>query len=177
MQYIRDIQEVLNQIAGEVFRHHVRWDKRTSIMDQILLDADVLKYHIGTFLDAFNYTDRGYDLPESEINETDGNRIFLRETLWTITDQLEDTLSTLVYLTSRVIDESVLRKGPDGKYRTETGIIYDMGDYVEALLTDERHEAPYWSRCLVGYNGDDYCLVGLEDLPLEGLRVRIRGSA
>ena len=78
------------------------------------------------------------------------------------------------YLTRPVAEESHLRKGTAGKYRTAKGHYYDCTSVIEALVSDEYHDVPYWTITSVEHNGRDYYLVGHKDIPMKGLRVRVR---
>ena len=62
------------------------------------------------------------------------------------------------------------------KYRTAKGHFYDCRSSIEALVTDEYHEVPCWTRTTVEHNGEDYYLVGYKGLSMGGLRVRVRSD-
>ena len=40
---------------------------------------------------------------------------------------------------------------------------------IEALVSDEYHDVPYWTITSVEHNGRDYYLVGHKDIPMKGL--------
>ena len=61
-------------------------------------------------------------------------------------------------------------------YRTAKGHFYDCRSSIEALVTDEYHEVPYWTRTTVEHNGEDYYLVGYKGLSMKGLTVRVRSA-
>ena len=94
-----------------------------------------------------------------------------------ITDKLADVEEYISYLNRPIVEVSRLRKGTAGKYRTAKGRYYDCCNSIEALVTDEYHDVPYWTRTTVEHNGEDYYLVGYKGLPMEGLRVRVRSAA
>jgi len=47
---------------------------------------------------------------------------------------------------------------------------------IEALVDDDYHNVPYWTRTVVEHNDEDYYLVGYRDIPMKGLRVRVRSN-
>lgn len=79
-------------------------------------------------------------------------------------------------LTRPIVETCRLRKGSSVKYQTAQGIFYNCGSSIEALVTDEYHDVPYWTRTVVEHNGKDYYLVGYKDLSMNGLTVRIRAQ-
>ena len=87
---------------------------------------------------------------------------------------MADVQEWISYLTLPITEVSILRKGINGKYRTAHGHYYDCRSYIEALVTDEYHDVPYWTRAVVEHNGEDYYLVGYKDIPMQGLKVRVR---
>ena len=94
-----------------------------------------------------------------------------------ITDKLADVQEYISYLTRPITEVSRLRKGTAGKYRTAKGHYYDCCSNIEALVTDEYHDVPYWTRTTIEHNGEDYYLVGYKGLPMDGLAVRVRAIA
>ena len=91
-----------------------------------------------------------------------------------ITRFLKFTTYPISYLTRPVVEESRLSKGTVGKYRTAKGHYYDCTSVIEALVSDEYHDVPYWTITNVEHNGEDYYLVGHKGIPMKGLRVRVR---
>ena len=112
-----------------------------------------------------------------DIDRTDSEQLLLWEELRRITDKLADVQEYVSYLTRPITEVSILRKGTAGKYRTAKGHFYDCRSSIEALVTDEYHEVPYWTRTIVEHNGEDYYLIGYKNLPMNGLRVRVRSAA
>ena len=111
------------------------------------------------------------------IDFADGEQLLLLDELRRITDQLADVQEYISYLTRPITEVSRLRKGTAGKYRTAKGHFYDCRSSIEALVTDEYHEVPYWTRTIVEHNGEDYYLVGHKGLSMKGLTVRVRSAA
>ena len=145
-------------------------------LQTVLSEAVKLNRSITQFL-KFS-TDTDYDaLSGLDIDFADGEQILLLDELRCITDRLADVQECISYLTRPVTEVSRLRKGTAGKYRTAKGRFYDCGNSIEALVTDEYHEVPYWTRTTVEHDGEDYYLVGYKNLPMNGLCVRVRPSA
>lgn len=141
-----------------------------------LSEAIELNRSISQFLKFSAYLNCN-DLSGLDIDFSDGEQLLLLDELRHITDKLADVQEYVSYLTRSIMEVSILRKGTAGKYRTAKGHFYDCRSNIEALLTDEYHEVPYWTRTIVEHNGKDYYLVGYKNLPMDGLRVRVRSAA
>ena len=140
-----------------------------------LSEAVKLNRSIAQFLKFSTYPEYN-DLSGLDIDFHDGEQILIWDELRRITNQLADVQEYISYLTRPVIEVSRLRKGTAGKYRTAKGHFYDCRSSIEALVTDEYHEVPYWTRTTVEHNGEDYYLVGYKGLSMDGLRVRVRSD-
>lgn len=138
-----------------------------------LSEAIELNRSISQFLKFSAYLNCN-DLSGLDIDFSDGEQLLLLDELRHITDKLADVQEYISYLTRPITEVSRLRKGAAGKYRTAKGHYYDCCSNIEALVTDEYHDVPYWTRTTVEHNGTDYYLVGYKSLPMEGLRVRVR---
>ncbi|MDE7260727.1 MAG: DUF5348 domain-containing protein [Oscillospiraceae bacterium] len=136
-------------------------------------EAVKLNQSIAQFLKFTTYPDYD-DLSGLDIDFQDGEQLLLLDELRRITDKLADVQEYISYLSRPVTEVSRLRKGPAGKYRTAKGHLYDCRSSIEALVEDEYHEVPYWTRTTVEHNGEDYYLVGYKGIPMKGLRVRVR---
>ncbi len=145
-------------------------------LQMALSEAVKLNRSISQFLKFSTYTDYD-DLSGLDIDRTDSEQLLLWEEIRRITDRLADVQECISYLTRPITEVSILRKGTAGKYRTAKGHYYDCHSNIEALVTDEYHEVPYWTRTIVEHNGEDYYLVGYKNLPMNGLRVRVRSAA
>ena len=141
-----------------------------------LSEAVKLNRSIAQFLKFSTFTDYG-DLSGLDIDFSNGEQLLLWEELRRITDKLADVQEYVSYLTPPITEVSCLRKGTAGKYRTANGHYYDCRSSIEALVTDEYHDVPYWTRTIVEHNGEDYYLIGYKNLPMNGLRVRVRSAA
>lgn len=142
-------------------------------LQMALSEAVKLNRSITQFLKFSTYTDYD-DLSGLDMDLTDGEQLFLRDELRVIADRLADVQDFISYLSRPIVEDSRLRKGTAGKYRTAKGHIYDCRSRIEALVSDEYHEVPYWTRTTVEHNGEDYYLVGYQGIPMNGLRVRVR---
>ena len=144
-------------------------------LQMALEEAFKLNRSIAQFLKFTTYPDYD-DLSGLDIDFNDSEQLLIWEELRGITDRLADVQDFISYLARPIVEESRLRKGIAGKYRTAKGHYYDCGSIIEALVSDEYHEVPYWTRTTVEHNGKDYYLVGYRDVPMKGLRVRVRSA-
>ena len=145
-------------------------------LQMVLSEATKLNQHITQSLKFSTYPEYN-DLSGLDIDFHDGEQILIWDELRRIMDKLADVQEYISYLTRPITEVSRLRKGTAGKYRTAKGRYYDCCSSIEALVTDEYHNVPYWTRTTVEHNGEDYYLVGYKGLPMEGLRVRVRSAA
>ncbi len=145
-------------------------------LQSVLVEAVKLNRNITQFLKFSTYTDYD-DLSGLDIDFTDGEQLFLRDELRCITDRLADVQDSIAYLSRPIVEVSRLKKGTADKYRTAKGHFYDCRSIIEALVSDEYHTVPYWTRAVVEHNGDDYYMVGYEGISLNGLTVRVRSDA
>ena len=144
-------------------------------LQMALEEAFKLNQSIAQFLKFTTYPDYD-DLSGLDIDFNDGEQLLIWEELRVITDRLADVQDFISYLARPIVEESRLRKGVAEKYRTAKGHYYDCGSIIEALVSDEYHEVPYWTRTTLEHNGKDYYLVGYRDVPMKGLRVRVRSA-
>ncbi len=144
-------------------------------LQMALTETIKLNQSIAWFLKYSTYTNYD-DLSGLDIDFTDGEQLFLWDELRVITDRLADVQDYIAYLARPIVEVSRLRKGTAGKYRTAKGRFYGCGSRIEALVSDDYHEVPYWTRTTVEHNGEDFYLVGYRDIPMNGLRVRVRST-
>ena len=145
-------------------------------INDIMLQASELQPGISRLLRNSTYP-RYDDLSGLEINYEDGEQLFLLDELRGIMEKLADVEDCIRYIAQPVLKMEQLRKNASGRYETGSGFYYCCGSPIEALVTDEYHDVPYWTRTTVEHNGEDYYLVGYKGLPMEGLRVRVRSAA
>ncbi len=93
-----------------------------------------------------------------------------------VATRLAEAQDYILNLSSPIVEISRLRKGTAGKYRTAKGQFYDCSSIIEALVSDEYHDVPYWTRTAVEHNGKDCYMVGYEGISLKGLTVRVRSN-
>ena len=142
-------------------------------LQTVLAEAVRLNRDISRFLKVSTYPEYD-DLSGLDIDFSDGEQLLLLDELWRVAGKLADVQERIAYLSQPVTETSRLRKGTAGKYRTAKGHFYDCRSSIEALVTDEYHAVPYWTRTTVEHNSEDYYLVGYKDLPMNGLRGRVR---
>ena len=145
-------------------------------LNMALAEAIKLNQHIAQFLKFSTYTNYDDLSGLVGIDFTDGEQLFLWEELRLIADKLADAQERIAYLNRPITETSRLHRGTAGKYRTAKGIFYSCGSSIEALVSDEYHEVPYWTRTTVEHNDKDYYLVGYKHLPMKGLTVRVRSA-
>lgn len=117
------------------------------------------------------------DLSGLHYDYEDGEQLFLADELKFIMDKLADVHDRISYMTRRIKEVSKLHKNTEGRYETKHGHYYTSGCRIEALVTDDYHEVPYWTRTRVEHDGTDYYLVGYRNIKLKGLTVRVREVA
>lgn len=144
-------------------------------LQMVLAEAVKLNQSITQFINFTTYPKCG-DLSGLDMDLTDLEQIMLWDELWNITDKLADVQARINYLSQPVVEVSRLSKGTAGKYRTEKEHYYDCQSSIEALVTDEYRDAPYWTRTTVEHDGKDYYLRGFHGLPMDGLTVRVRAT-
>ena len=144
-------------------------------LQQVFEAAVELNRSITQFLKLSTYTVND-GLNNLDMDCDDGEQLFLKDELLRTAIRLAEVQEYISYLSLPVKEVSRLRKGTAGKYRTANGHFYDCRSIIEALVTDEYHEVPYWTRTVVEHNGEDYYLVGYKGLPMKGLTVRVRGK-
>lgn len=110
-----------------------------------------------------------YDLEGS----SDPDSLMLREELTDVLDHLDSASSILTYLNKEVIGEYTLHKNDNGRYSCEIRE-YTCGNRIEFYGYDDDIEKYRWRISRIEHDGSDYYIVGFRDLPLDGLRIRIR---
>ena len=116
------------------------------------------------------------DLSGLDMDLTDPEQIFARDELRWIMEKLDDVEERISYLSRPILEVSKLHRSSAGKYETDSGHFYCCGSVIEALVTDEYHDGPYWARACVEHDGTDYYLVGNKGVSMNGLTVRVRAA-
>lgn len=132
-----------------------------------------LKTCIDDILKASTY-DEHADLRGLHVDRKDSDQLFIVNELRAVLRKLADVGSSIEYLLRPVREVGSLHRDENGEYRTGQGYVYRSGSLIEALLQDESHESPRWVQTKVEHDGEDYYLMGYEDIPMEGLNVRVR---
>ena len=115
-----------------------------------------------------------YGLDAVEYDRNDMDHLYTMERLERAMEKLKNAAQELDQVTGAVRYEGILHRTPSGRYGLEE---YDLsaGAHLEYVSRDDRHGgAPYWRWAQIQRRGSDYCLSEEQDLPLEGLHVRIR---
>lgn len=111
----------------------------------------------------------------SEINEIgelielpkDAEEKFLYNFIIEILDKLEGFSSMIRYSQRPIYTSGVLHKNDRGRYEIKD-YEWTCGKGIEALIDDT------WICSRVEHNGKDYYIVGYQEIPMEGLYVRLR---
>ncbi len=142
-------------------------------LSMALVQMKGLKSRIDDILSVTTY-DEHADLRGLHADHEDSDQLFQLKELRAIMRKLADIGGSIEYLFRPVQETSILGKDENGEYRTEKGYSYRSGSLIEVLLQGEPGEVPCWVQTKVEHDGEDYYLAGYEDIPMEGLRVRVR---
>ena len=123
------------------------------------------------------------DLSAVEYDKADPNELMLVDELRSMLTKLEEVSHTINYLNAPVTKTGTLRRNETGRFEVD-GLELQSGMGIEYLASDDWHSrydendnyvpAPYWCASRIEHNGDDYYIVGTQNIKLEGLSVRIR---
>lgn len=141
----------------------------------ILLQATDLQPEIDRLLRNSSYHQFD-DLSGLEIDYEDSEQLFLLDELRGIMEKLADAEDAIRYLSQPVLETGRLWKNASGRYETESGHYYCCGSSIEALISDDHYDVPYWVLTSVEHDGVDYYLVGHRETSMAGLVVRVRKS-
>lgn len=132
-----------------------------------------LKIQIDDILRSSTY-DEHADLSGLHVDRKDSDQLFLLKELRSIMRKLADTGCSIEYIFRPVREVGSLHQNEGGEYVAGQGYPYRSGSLIEVLLQDDSHEVPCWTLTKVEHDGEDYYLVGYEEIPMEGLNVRVR---
>ena len=132
-----------------------------------------MKTRIDDILKSSTY-DEHADLRGLHVDSKDSDQLFQLRELKTIMRKLADIAGSIEYLFRPVLETSTLHKDESGEYRTERGYCYRSGSLIEVLLQEDPLKVPCWALTKVEHDGEDYYLIGYDDIPMEGLNVRVR---
>ena len=142
-------------------------------LSMALVQMKGLKSRIDDILSVTTY-DEHADLRGLHADHEDSDQLFQLKELRAIMRKLADIGGSIEYLFRPVRENGILRRDENGEYRTEKGYCYRSGSLIEVLLTEADSEKPGWVQTKVEHDGEDYYLVGYDDIPMEGLNVRVR---
>ena len=142
-------------------------------LSMALVQMKGLKSRIDDILSITTY-DEHADLRGLHVDHKDSDQMFQLREMQKIMRKLADIGGSIEYLFRPVRETGILHRDENGGYRTEKGYCYRSGSLIEALLQEEPHEEPCWVQTKVEHDGEDYFLMGYEDIPMEGLEVRVR---
>lgn len=114
------------------------------------------------------------DLRSLHVDVDDSDQLFLLNELRSILWKLAGAADSIDYLSRPVRETGFLYRNADGEYQTGKGYLYRGGSLIEFLAQEDTSGVPCWTVGKVEYDGEDYYLMGYEDIPLEGLHVRVR---
>ena len=109
----------------------------------------------------------------------DPNSVFLNDELLLIRGEMQHTIDIIRYLKSPVKAEGLLHKGPDGYYLIEDVPVSSF-DVIEICIEEEVSledcicKTKTWSRDWIQYEDGDSYFYSHKDLPIEGIKARIR---
>ena len=142
-------------------------------LSMALVQMKGLKCRIDDILSVTTY-DEHADLRGLHADRKDSEQLFQLREMQRIMRRLADIGGSIEYLFRPVLETSTLHRDENGEYRTGKGYCYRSGSLIEAFLQEDPHEAPCWVQTKVEHDGEDYYLMGYEDISMEGLSVRVR---
>ena len=142
-------------------------------INQACAELNILGQKIENYLRLSNYYNYN-DLSEFAVDHKDAEQLFLKEEMQIIMDRLAEAQDRIKYLSCPVKEISRLHKNRSGRYETEQGHYYCSASRIEALVPDRDTGLTRWVRTNVEHNRKDYFLVGYDDVPMDGLTVRVR---
>ncbi|MCM1192870.1 MAG: DUF5348 domain-containing protein [Acetatifactor muris] len=142
-------------------------------LSMALVQVEGLKYWIDDILNATTF-DEHADLRGLHADHRDSEQLFQLRELKGIMRKLADIGGSIEYLFRPVRETGTLHRDGNGEYQTGQGYRYRSGSMVEFLLADDSGGVPCWTVTKVEHDGEDYYLMGYEDIPMEGLSVRVR---
>lgn len=115
---------------------------------EIMTQASQLRISISRLLQKSTYHQHG-DLSALAINRQDSEQLLLLDELECIMEKLSDVDEVIRYLEAPQDEISHLHKNSSGHYETAQGHVFYRGYGIEALVSDDRHNVPYWTRTRV----------------------------
>lgn len=143
-------------------------------LQKVLEESSKLNQSIRRLLRLSTYN-KYDDLSGLEMDLTDPEQIFLWTELWRVMESLAYVDNLISYLNCPIQEVSRLHRNGQGNYETASGYCCCCGSFIEALVTDENHCGPYWTRAFVGHDGTAYYQLG-KSVSMNGLTVRVRST-
>lgn len=140
-----------------------------TLKDQILVDLNNLLPQIKKITAYIAQAEESWT---SHYDRNDPEDLYLRGMFYRIGDVLDDAGQLIKRTTTQADHEGVLYKRPDGRYGLGD-MYFTTGQLVEFYRTDP-DDGDRWEPSRIDHDGHDYCLVVDRNLPLEGLRVRVK---
>ena len=142
-------------------------------INTVLEEIAELKIQIDDILRSSTY-DEHADLRGLHVDRKDSDQLFLLKQIRSIMRKLADAGCSIEYISRPIKEVSSLHQNEEGEYVTGQGYPYRSGSLIEVLLQDDSQEVPCWVLTKVEHDGENYYLVGYEDISMEGLNVRVR---
>ncbi|WFR55384.1 DUF5348 domain-containing protein [Anaerocolumna sp. AGMB13025] len=142
-------------------------------LQKVLHSCKVIGNDIKAVLQASTYSEYD-DMSGLQINYDDPEQLFLLDELKGIMESLDRARDRIYYLNKPVKNTEYLHKNSRGRYETSFQE-FTCGSGIEVYLYDDFWERYRWVRTYVEHDGNDYYLVGHNNVSLENLKVRIRG--
>ncbi len=141
-------------------------------LEKVLSCAKNLSKEIGELFKKSTYEDYD-DLSGLEINYDDEEQLLLLDEFRSILDKLATAKRDIDYLNTTVKYIGFLQKNSNGRYEAGNKE-FTSGNGIEVLIHDDFYDKERWTKTRVEHDGKDYYLVGYSDIPMQGLKVRIR---
>lgn len=117
--------------------------------------------------------DRCNNMDNVKFDTKNSDALLLKDEFLQVLTRLDDVKNKIDYLNKPIIGEYTLRENQFGKYECEEREFH-CGYTIEYYCYDDWDECYKWIISRVEHDGNDYYIVGNRDVPLEGLKVRIR---
>lgn len=108
-----------------------------------------------------------------EFDRSNFDETLFYDEFYSIMKKLDNICFTVKYLNTKVYGEYTIYKNSAGRYECSE-YTYTSGSTIEFLYYDKFDAKYKWVISQVEHNGIDYYIVDYRNLPLEGLRVRVR---
>lgn len=138
--------------------------KSVNDLKKVLSSASSLSRTISELLKKSTY--ENYD-------DNDEEQLLLLDEFKRILDKLENAKRDIDYLNRPIAYAGFLQKNSRGRYEIGDKE-FTSGNGIEVLVYDNFYEKKRWTKARIEHDGEDYYLIGYKDVPMQGLKVRIR---